>query len=507
MQINERKYGVILTYINIFLNTVVMLFFTPFVIRVLGQSEFGLYSLALSIINYLLILDFGFGNAVIVFTSKFLAKKEAEKQKILYGTVFSVYLAMSFLAIIIGLIFHSKIEYIFSNSMTLSEIETLKTLVLILIFNVAVTLPCNIFTSILNAYEKFIFIRLISILRTIITPFVLVTLLLLGYKSVTMILAITLLNMLYFLVIIIYYKKHIKISINIFKFKFSVLKIVASYSIFIFIEMVVYQLNWNSGQFILALNLGTSEVSIYSIAVLIGSTFMILSSAVSSVLLPKMSSMEAQNSSSEAFTEEMIKVGRLQAYIILLILTGFILFGKEFIRVWAGKAYLDAYYLSIIILIPLSIPLVQNLAISILQAKNLYYLRAGTTAIAALLNLIVALILVRIYGYFGIAVSFSASIFICYGVLLNFIYKKRIDIDIAKFWKAICKLALPLLLFFLLFFIFKICISNMINSFASFVLAIIYMLLFFMVSYRFSMNLYERNIINTLNSKILRKLA
>ena len=73
----QRKGGVVLSYISIMINTIVQLLFTPFLIRTLGQSEYGLYSLVASIISYLTVLDLGFGNALIVYTSCLLYTSDA----------------------------------------------------------------------------------------------------------------------------------------------------------------------------------------------------------------------------------------------------------------------------------------------------------------------------------------------------------------------------------------------------------------------------------------------
>ena len=56
---NQRKSGVVLSYVSIILNTLIQLLYTPLLIRMLGQSEYGLYSLVSSIIGYLTVLDLG----------------------------------------------------------------------------------------------------------------------------------------------------------------------------------------------------------------------------------------------------------------------------------------------------------------------------------------------------------------------------------------------------------------------------------------------------------------
>ena len=54
-KINQLKAGTILTYINLGLGTVIPLLYTPIMLRILGQSEYGVNSLATSITGYLTI--------------------------------------------------------------------------------------------------------------------------------------------------------------------------------------------------------------------------------------------------------------------------------------------------------------------------------------------------------------------------------------------------------------------------------------------------------------------
>ena len=71
---NQLKAGVALNYALILLNSLVALLYTPYMLRMMGQSEFGLYSLVASVIGYLTILDLGFGNAIVRYTAKFRAE-------------------------------------------------------------------------------------------------------------------------------------------------------------------------------------------------------------------------------------------------------------------------------------------------------------------------------------------------------------------------------------------------------------------------------------------------
>ena len=77
----ERKRGAILSYVSIIISTIVQLLYTPLLIRMLGQSEYGLYSLVSSIIGYLTVLDLGFGNAIIVYTAKYREQKKYKEEQ------------------------------------------------------------------------------------------------------------------------------------------------------------------------------------------------------------------------------------------------------------------------------------------------------------------------------------------------------------------------------------------------------------------------------------------
>ncbi|CZE48856.1 oligosaccharide flippase family protein [Campylobacter geochelonis] len=498
---NERKSGVILSYVNIFLNLIVTLFYTPFVLRILGQSEFGLFSLAMSIIGYLVILDFGLGNAIIVFTSKYRARAEFDTEKTLHGTVFTIYIIMSVFAILAGVTFSLKVEYFFGKSMSIEELNTIRILFLILTLNIAITLPMNIYTAILNAYEKFTFLKVITIIRTLLMPIVILPLLFLGYKSIVMVASITIINFICLGLNFWYYRKNIGSKISIFNFKFDMLKIVCSYSFFIFLTMVVDQINWQAGNFIIGSFLGTKDVAIFSIAVLINTSFMILSTAVSGVMLPKISTMVSQGVSNSILTDEMIKIGRLQNYIIFFILSTFFIFGREFIILWAGKSYEMAYLTTMIMMIPLAIPLIQNLGLSILQAKNRFKFKAITTLVGAIFNIIISIILVPKIGIIGAALGTCFNLFIINGIIINIFYHKKIGLDMYKFWLSIIRIILPLVvLAFIIFCLYTSYKTYSILHFISFTL--LYGLCYFTVSYKFCMNDYEKAILNSAFVKI-----
>lgn len=62
---SQLKADALLSYVVLALQNLVGLLYTPFMLRMMGKSEYGLYSIAASIVAYLTVLDLGFGNAIV----------------------------------------------------------------------------------------------------------------------------------------------------------------------------------------------------------------------------------------------------------------------------------------------------------------------------------------------------------------------------------------------------------------------------------------------------------
>ena len=196
MKVNQRKLGAILSYVVIILNMVIGLAYTPFLIRKLGQSEYGLYSIVYSVMLYLTVMDMGFGNAIVIYTARYINNGEKEKQDKLHGMFFVIYCIIGVIAAIIGIVLYNNVELIFNKSMTENEISEAKIMMLILTFNLALTFPFNIFGNIIIAHEKFVVSKLIKILQILLQPMIMIPLLLLNYKAIAMVVVLTITNLL-----------------------------------------------------------------------------------------------------------------------------------------------------------------------------------------------------------------------------------------------------------------------------------------------------------------------
>jgi len=497
MAINQLKAGAALSYITLGLSNLVALLYTPYMLRMLGQSEFGLYSLVASVIAYLTILDFGFGNAIIRYTAKFRAEGKVEEQYSMFGMFLILYSIIGIVSFFAGLGLYYNVDLIFENGMTLAEIDKAKIMILIMIFNLAITFPLSIFGSIINAYEDFVFQKIISIARIILNTIAMVIILEIGYKAIGMVVVTTVFNVLTLVVNYFYCKQKIKIKIYFRKFEWGFLKEVSVYSFFIFLNIIMDRIYWSSGQFILGAYVGTAAVAVFALSISIHSMYMNFSTAISGVFLPKVISIVTKQNTEKEISNLFIRTGRIQYSILSYILIGFLIFGKSFIVLWAGNEYIESYYISLLFLIPSTVSLTQNLGIVVLQARNQMKFRSILYIIISFFSLVIQIPLVKYFGGFGAAFGVFIGLLLGQIIGMNIYYYKRQKIEIIQFWFQIYKMSVfPLIIGIIGFVIFHIYNNNTLINLVSGI--ILFSSIYLPVAWLYSLNDYERSLYKSL---------
>ncbi|MDD6164917.1 MAG: oligosaccharide flippase family protein [Bacteroidales bacterium] len=500
---NQIRAGAVLTYLTLFLNSVIGLIYTPFLTRMLGQGEYGLYSLVASVVGSLTILDFGFGNALIRYTARLRAERAEQKLKQMYGMFFVIFCGIALLSLIVGLILYFNIDTLFSRNMNSEELSKVRVMFLLLIFNLAFTFIMSVYRSIIVAYERFVFQKVINLIRIILNPLVMVVLLLFGYKAVSMVVVQTIFNVLTLCADYYYCKRKLNVSFVFGKFDFAFLKEVCLYSFWIFLNAIMDKVYWSMGQGVLGVYCGAKIVAVYGIAIQLQQMYMSFSTAISGVLLPKITSMVTIKGNEKAVSDLFIRTGRLQFIIMSFVVCGFVLFGKQFILLWVGEEYLQAYTICLLFFFPLLVPLIQNVGITILQARNMMRFRSVSYVIIALLAFVASLPLSKHYGALGCAASTCGALVLGQIIIMNVYYQRRVCLDIAAFWKEICKMSLaPLAVTILSYFVIR---QLTLNSYTSLFVAITaFSLVYLSIFWFVSMNRYERDLLGGMIAKILK---
>ena len=493
---NQLKAGVLLNYTTIILTAIVGLMLTPFIINRLGDAEYGLYILIGAFVGYLTLLDFGLNNTIIRFVSKYRAQKDKVGEEQFLGTIFIIYAVISLAIIIMGTILYLNIEYIFANSLTSEELEKAKTMFIILVFNLSISLPGGAFTGISAGYEKFIFPKAANIIKYLLRSVMLVGILYLDADAVGIVILDTIMNILLISVNAYYVIRVLKVRIKLHSINRKLLKEIFGYSMWIFIIAIAQQFQWNIGQLVLGIFTNTKIVAIYAIGIMLGGMYGAFGAAISGVFLPKATQFVIAERTPVELTDMMIRIGRISLIVLLYILGEFVLYGEEFILLWVGDNYIDAWFVSLLIMLVLTFIFIHSFAVSILEAKKLLSFRALFHLGSLVIGTYIGVLLVDTYSINGMIVGITAAMFI-YQIIMSMYYKRKLHLEINRFYIGVFKGILISFLFILvvgylinyiggiswLFFIFK---------------AILFTITYVIVMYYFGLNLYEKQLFSNL---------
>lgn len=503
MSRSQIKAGAILSYINLLIGNIIPFIYTPIMLRMLGQAEYGIYGIANSIMGYIQLLNFGIGGSIVRYLSKARAEGDEYAEECIFGLFIKIYSVIGAVILVVGMLFSFHLDF-YGRSLSIEELELLRQLVRLMTINTAVFLPFNVYSSMIIAHERFVFNKLISMISSIAAPVLNLAMLFMGFGSVGLVLAATILNFITYAMYFVYVQKRLKINVRFNRVGGGILKDILYFSLFVFLANIVDILYWSTDKLIIGWAVGSAATAIYNIGASFNVYVTSLSTAISNILMPKVTSMAVKDMPKETFTELFIKVGRLQFILISFIVSAFVALGRQFIALWAGAGYEDAYYVALLVMIPVTIPLIQNTGINILYAMNKHRFRSVVYAIIAVVNVVLTFCWVEIYGIIGAAMATCIAYVVGNIIIINWYYYKKIGIDIPLFWKNIVKMC-PVMIIMGIAAWFLLNTLKVNNWFRFFGVAILYAVVYFVLSYFFMMNDYERNLMKAPFDKLKNK--
>lgn len=505
--LNQRKAGVVLSYASMMINIAIGLISVPLMNHYMGASEYGLYELMGSLISYMSVMDFGLSATTTRYYSKAMAVgKEKDKQNILAISAI-IYGFITVITIVVGWGLYHGIDWIYHGSLTAQELLSAKEIFIVLMVNMAITIPSHIFTAILTSHERFVFLRGVTMFSQALQPVAYILVLTKFPTAFAVVVVQTIFNCIVVALNVYYSLRVLKAKFHLHFWDKALVVEMLGFSFFVFLNTVIDQLYWKTDILILGAVIGTAATGIYGIASRINTMYTNFSATVNSVFLPQITKICAGNDNMDEVNAIFKKIGRIQFLVMSLILSGFICFGREFILYWAGDNYsvvqrTEAYYICLVVMVPLIIPLIQNIGITILQAKNMHAFRSVVYFLIALLNVGLSIPLAKLYGGMGCALATSFAMILGNIIIINIYYQKKVHLDVPGFFKEIAKL-LPVMA---VMTVLGLLSNHWIGGWALLIgKVLVYMVLFFALSWRFSMNAYEKQLIGKPLGKILGK--
>lgn len=493
---NELKVGVVLNYINMCIGSLIPFLYTPIMLRLLGQQEYGLYKLSSVAASYLGLISFGLGSAITRYLVKAKTEEGQESEEKMLGLFLIVFRFIAVLSFIIGVVLVFNLDIWYSDTLNDEELRRMEILVFIMVCNTAFSFSVSPYMSVVTVHEKFIFIQGMGILTSIVTPLFNLVILFLGYKSIGLAICSLFIAVLTRIIYYYFVKSSIKVKPKFQKVPIQLLKEILTFSFWIFVANIVSKLYSATDTMMIGAipSLAVIGVAIYNIGITLDGMISTLTLGVSGMLSPRINKMVFSGASGEELTDYAILVGRLQCYIVTLLVFGFIVFGKPFLHFYLGDEYLEAYNVTLYISVPKIIVLAQTVCLAIVVAKNQHRFRSIVYLMIAILNVVGTWLVLPYWGIQGAAFMSGLSFVIGHGIIMNWYYWKKTGLNIKRFWKQTLQtFIIPLLLC-----VISIPISRLVNLYNVFYLLVsmlFFAFLVFLLQWHFVLNQYEKNLI------------
>lgn len=490
-------FGTALGVFSFLLNVVSGILVTRAIISYFGKSQYGIYTLAESIVS-LFLLDLGIGTIIMKYYCQYEAKNETQKAADFLGLVMKIFIIADLVILVAFFVFYFLIDSIYIG-LTSGEKDSLRICFTIAAMFAVVSFPSKPFDGVLAAKEDFIFQKLVEIIQKLLSVVAYILVICLKLNLYWLV-ALIGLSSLFSVILKIWYvlrKDHIRINYR-FKPDRAFLKEILTFSLWVVISSLCWTIYTYLSPSILGIVCTTEEIAVFSIAASIYSYLVAFASITNNYFFPTISRLVNSEKTGEksGIMKLSIFVGKIQYSAVLLLLVGFASCGYEFIMVW--MKYDASFSIAYVGMLLLSFALLISMPGTVFKSEMYARGFAKHLAFAQIVSVVFFVVLTFLLGYFfGLLGAFiGIGLAKLLRVLLElFFYHKDLGTNIGSLYKKVClretvavlpSLAIGLLLHFLLSFSFLV---------KFFIIGFSVLLSFVLLSFLFGFSKQEKTVI------------
>ena len=405
------------------------------------------------------------------------------------------YLFLGTLVLIIGFYLSCHGSVIFGKKLTADEVALGEKLLRIMTVNAAIQFPISVFESHVTIHEQYLFQKLVNMGKQVLNPLLMIPLLLMGYRSMALTILTLVVTIVSGLINVVFCFSKLHMPFDFKHYDFALMKEMMGYTIYVFIGIVVDNINWSIDRLMMGWVHGTTAVTIYTVASQLSVYYLSFSTAVGNVLTPRVHRMVAENQPTKELTKLFTKAGRIQFILLACIYLGFVAVGQTFVVLWGGaEQFRVDYVVTLLLFAAMTFPGIQVVGIEIQRAMNMHKFRSITYSIVAVINALLLIPACKFWGGIGAAGCVLLTTFCGQVIPMNWYYNKKIGLNIRWFWKKIGQLLPPMIL--PLASAILIAIYAPVHSYITIALwGLVFVAVYGTCMWLFGMNRYERELI------------
>jgi O-antigen/teichoic acid export membrane protein len=376
---------------------------TPFILHSIGRTDFGLWALSGSVTGYGWLLDLGISGAIIKYLAEHRTKAEPDQANRLVATSIVLYTGLGLLTVVLTIPAAVLCPSLFH--LPSSQHATLTWVILLMGLGIGLGIPSTTTSSVLQGLQRFDLVNLVNIASTLVSVAAIVTVLVLGGGLVGLVaINVPLTLAAQMARIWILHRVAPEIRFGWRGSSRSLVRKLISFSVSTFVLQVAGRVQTETDVIVIGANLTVASVAPYALARGISGAAQTLAVQFIRVLLPLASELHTQDDWNRL--QAVYVAGcRLTLAIYLPVGATCVLLGGPILRAWVGAPYARYSYLVVILTIAGALDITLWPSGYILQGMAQHHLLAKISAISALVNLGLSLVLVHRFGLLGVALG------------------------------------------------------------------------------------------------------
>ena len=427
---NQIKVGAALSYAAVIFNTAAGLLYTPWMVSCIGADDYGLYTLALSVINFFL-LDFGLSDSVSRFLSKYYAEGCEDLVSGFLGMTYKLYLAITAVIAVALVVVFFNIDAIYTG-LTAEQLPVFRVLFVVISLYSVVSFPFTPLNGVLISNERFVALNACNLIQKIVTVGLIVVALLLDWGVYALVVVNAFVSVVMTVCKLVIVRVRTEAQADFSYWRADQAKELIGFSAWVTVTQVCSRLIFAVMPSIIAMTADTAEVALFGLVSSLEGYVYTVASALSGMFMPKVSRSLA--GADEGLQRMMTRVGRIQLYIVGFISVCFAALGGRFSACWMGPGYDALWPCALLLILPSVVELPQLIGVTAITASGNVRARGLVYVGTALINMALGVALTRFVGALGACVSICVAYFFrTFGE--NVIYRSRLGIRLGAFFR------------------------------------------------------------------------
>lgn len=500
----NRSLGLVIVYLSFVVNMLSGLVLSSFLLRSLGDVEYGLYQTVSSFTSYLVLLEFGTGTVmtrnILFCINEVPGDRREETVKRNFSTVWIISLILSCIILLGASVFYFNLGSIYSKTMDNEQIAYAKRILLLLTGNVIATYLNQNTNGFLLAHEEYTFSHILSFIRVIMRTVIIIAVISQFRYAILIAVIDVSLSAMVFVVTLIYSDRKYHVRLSFKCFDLGVFKASIPMCMALLLQTITNQANNNVDMFVIGVMMNLESVALYSVVQYVFSVVATVGTLPLSMFMPEVSKNVSKNLEPRELTETLIKPCRLTVVICGSILFGFFAVGQQFITLVFGAEKTAAWLYALIIIVPMFINMTNAVIINILDITNKRLVRSLVLLGTAVMNILLTILFINFWGIIG-AVIATAIALMCNVVILNIYYKRTFGLHILYLFKEAYKGLIPFQLIagIAAFFAARFIPNPFVSLLAG---GVLYLILSFIPIYFFGLRADEKQKINSVLKRV-----